>query len=48
MEESIEELAKYIIKEIEKEDFYDAIKHYGGFKIQCAAKDVANWYSKRR
>lgn len=44
MTESIEELARYIVNEIEKEDFFYAMKHYGGFKIKTTAKQILDWW----
>lgn len=40
MEQTIEELADYIVNEIEKEDFKYAMKHYGCYKIKTTAKKV--------
>lgn len=44
--QTIEELADYIVNEIEKEDFIYAIKHYGGFKVQTTAKQLKKWWYK--
>lgn len=46
MTESIEELARYIVNEIEKEDFFYAMKHYGGFKIKTTARKLLDWWDK--
>ena len=46
MTETIEELAKYIVNEIEREDFFYAIKHYGGFKIKTTAKKLLDWWDE--
>lgn len=43
-DESINELADYIVNEIEKEDFIYALKHYGCFKIKTKAKDIKKWW----
>lgn len=40
MTQTIEELADYIVNEIEKEDFYYALKHYGCYKIEKTAKEL--------
>ena len=45
-DESIEDLANYIVKEIEREDFFCAMKKYGGFVIQTTSKNLANWWDK--
>ena len=39
-EQTIEELAEYIINEIEKEDLKYAIKQYGCFKIKTTARKI--------
>ena len=45
MEQSIGELADYIVEEIEKEDFIYAMKRYGGFKVKTTAKKLKQrWY----
>lgn len=44
MEQSIEELANYIVNEIEKEDFYYALKHYGNYRIEKKAKEIQKWW----
>ena len=41
--EEISELANYIIKEIEKEDFYYAMRHYGCFRAKTTAKQILEW-----
>ena len=43
MTETIEQLANYIVEEIEKEDFIHAMKHYGGFKMKTTAKKIIKW-----
>lgn len=40
MTETLEELADYIVNEIEKEDLKYAIKHYGCFKIKTTVKKI--------
>ena len=40
MEESIGDLANYIIEEIEREDFQHAYKRYGTFKIKKICKRI--------
>ena len=44
MTETIEELADYIVNEIEKEDFFYAMRHYGKFKIKGTAEKILNWW----
>ena len=44
MGESIEELADYIVKEIEREDFIHSMKRFGGFKIRTTAKQIIKWW----
>lgn len=44
MEQSIEELADYIVNEIEREDFIHALKHYGCYKIRTTAKELRKWW----
>ena len=46
MSESIHDLADYIVREIEKEDFFYAVKHYGGFIVETKAKDIQKWLDK--
>lgn len=40
MEKSLEELAKEILDEIEKEDFIYALKHYGSYKVHTTARKI--------
>ena len=35
---------KEIVREIEREDFIYAIKHYGCFKIKTTVKDIKKWW----
>lgn len=44
MEQTIEELADYIVNEIEREDFIHALKHYGCYKIRTTAKELRKWW----
>ena len=44
MEKTINELADEIVREIEREDFIYAIKHYGCFKIKTTVKDIKKWW----
>ena len=44
MEQSIEELANYIVNEIEREDFIYALKHYGCYKIKTTVKEIRKWW----
>lgn len=44
MEQTIEELADYIVNEIEREDFIHALKHYGCYKIRTTAKEIRKWW----
>lgn len=40
MEKSLEELAREILDEIEREDFIYALKHYGCYKAKTTAKKI--------
>ena len=44
MEQSIEELANYIVNEIEREDFIYALKRYGHYKIRTTPKELRKWW----
>ena len=44
MGETIEELANYIVNEIEREDFIYAMKHYGSYKMHTTAKELKKWW----
>lgn len=44
MEQSIEELANYIVNEIEREDFIYALKRYGHYKMRTTAKELRKWW----
>ena len=44
MEQSIEELANYIVNEIEREDFIYELKRYGYYKIRTTAKELRKWW----
>ena len=46
MEQTIEELANYIINEIYKEDFFCAMRDYGGFKMKTTAKQISEWWDE--
>lgn len=43
-EQTIEELANDIVNEIEKEDFYYALKHYGCYKVEKTARELKQWW----
>jgi hypothetical protein len=45
MEKTIHELADEIVREIEREDFIYAIKHYGYYKMQTTVKDIKKWWN---
>ena len=45
-EQTLEELADYIVNTIEKEDFFYAMKHYGGYKIRTTVKDLQKWWDE--
>lgn len=40
-----EELAEYIVEEIEKEDIILAIKKYGTFKMKKKFKKLLKWWN---
>ena len=44
MEQSIEELANYIVNEIEREDFIYALKRYGCYKMKTTVKEIRKWW----
>lgn len=42
----LSELAREIVKEIEKEDFHYALKRYGCFKIKTTVKELKEWWDE--
>lgn len=46
MEQSIEELADYIVKDIEQEDFKKAYKKYGSYKIRAGYRKILKWWNE--
>lgn len=43
-EQDISELANYIVGEIVREDFFYAMREYGGFKIKTTANKIIEWW----
>ena len=45
-EKTIEELADDILRQIEKEDFIYAMKHYGSYIVKTTVKDLKKYWNE--